>query len=608
MDIGLLLCIANYNNYILFMLQVGHQGSDGSGHTKQEPNDHDQEKDDANDLGDAVLVSISGKTLKTIRWPDRIPIKDGEVSVRGTYSNDKVEATATCENGLIVHLKTDCGMVPNAGSSFNRTIWTLSDIDSDAMSSLMANSYRGLRDIKNDVKDKHGAPCVCMKEGSLILEFGHDTIEDAKQMFSRRDDVALLLKTILGKYNIKDDFSVNCEIKIIDECDVVPELPTSSTEKEGKGKQYAASQSESGIYSKSSRGEPSWRVKQVVDTDSMLADLSRDEDVDGCHECRNKRDVKRNQVVIHTNVVTFDKPEIRKRKQSEMARKISAVRNCDGGCILCHISGRNKQDRNLNYIDELFFQSDTLPIGEEEIYSHVIQREWYGDTDFVIITVSHATCVCTVSVNSYIAKYGSCVTVSLPQLRTLLFGEQAAGHRPPLIRGVEDLQEGVDKRFKRQADVPIRASEQFYAYRLQRYISAFSKNRSGGSFYIGVNKMYITHYRYKTVKVDIKGCPIPSRDHTAYKQELKTLVRKNMMIIPNIHTKQPCDLQDLVDVAFHHVREDNYVIEISVGTVNGCVFTDKGGPSAYKLDEKGSLCRMSWQEWMEKLRAEPRPT
>ncbi|XP_071098331.1 uncharacterized protein [Haliotis cracherodii] len=606
MDIGLLLCIANYNNYILFLLQVGQKGSDGSGNTKQEPNDHDKEQDDTDELGDAVLVSISGKTLKTIRWPDRIPIKDGEVSVRGTYSNDKVEATATCKNGWIVHLTTDCGMVPNADSSSNRVICTLSDIDSDAMSSLMANSYRGLRDIKNAVKDKHGASSVRMKEGSLILEFGHDTIEDAEQMFSRRDEVSLLLKTILGKYNIKDDFSVNCEIKIMDECDVVPDLPTFSTEKEGKGKQYAASQSDSGISSMSSRGEPS-QGKEVVDTDSVLADLLRDKDVDGCDECRNMRDnrdpdVNTNQVVIHIDVATLLRSNLREtrhKKRFEMARRISAVRYSGGGCILCHINGRNKQDRNLARFDEMFLQSDTLAIGEEEIYSHTIQREWYGDTDFVIITVSHATRVCTTSVNSFIAVYGGCVTVSLPQLRTLLFGKQAAGHGPPLIRGVEDIQDGVDKRFQRQRDVPVRASEQFYTCRLQIYISAFSKNRSGGSIYIGVDNR---------VKVDITGCPIPSRQHTAYTEELKTLVRENMMIIPNIHTKQPCDLHDLVDVAFHHVREDNYVIEISVGPVNGCVFTDKGGPFAYKLDEKGSLCRMSWQEWMEKLRAEPSPT
>ncbi|XP_046547177.1 uncharacterized protein LOC124257201 [Haliotis rubra] len=316
-------------------------------------------------------------------------------------------------------------------------------------------------------------------------------------------------------------------------------------------------------------------------------------------------------VVIHMDVVRmFERktmprhPKVQREygreKRIEMSMKASALRNSGGGVIFCHLSGKNKINKCLGQFDDMFSNSQIFCLGEGEIYSHEIQREWFENTDFLVITVSQciSTRVSTANVNSYTSNHGSLVVASLAEIKTLLFGKRDVGHRRPVVRGLENLQKGVDIRLTHlipQEHLTINAniSESLYSYGLHMFISAFSKNRFGGSFYIGV--------RDDEIGPIMEGVDITSKDHTAFTEALRHFVRQNLMIIPNIHTHKSYDLTDLVEVTFHPVKEDKSVIEFSVRPVNGSVFRDRGGPSAYKLDEKGGLRRMTCQEWMQKI-------
>ncbi|XP_046547179.1 uncharacterized protein LOC124257202 [Haliotis rubra] len=148
----------------------------------------------------------------------------------------------------------------------------------------MASCSKGLRDITRALKNKFRVLWMRAEEGSLVLEFGHDTKQDAQEMVSNRVEVIHLLKKLLGNYNIHDAFIVD-NVEVMDECDDVTELPSTSTDQGWKrhtGHHHATSQSDSGTYSVSSGGAHA-QADHQVDPDPVLGELLTDEEVRG--EC-----------------------------------------------------------------------------------------------------------------------------------------------------------------------------------------------------------------------------------------------------------------------------------------------------------------------------------
>ncbi|XP_046551974.1 uncharacterized protein LOC124261670 isoform X2 [Haliotis rubra] len=355
----------------------------GLGHSRQVP-----ENPGRDEYRNAVQVTLRGDTLSTITIPETIPVHNGKVSILGDHDDQNVKTTATCEHGKIVHLEANCGR-PLTTNAACRTKWMLSNI-TGALSKLMAFCFKGLKDITCAFMNKFGVHWVRAEEGSLVLEFGHGTKQDAENMVSNKVEVTHLLKQLLGNCNIHDAFIVD-NVEVMDECDDVTELPSTSTGKGWErltGHHYATSQSASRIYSVSSGGAHA-QADHQVHLESELGKLSIDEEVDGCDACRKYKDpdVTTNQVVIHINVEMVDSERNSRRrmnrrmyirkKQFEMTKKASALRNSGGGDVFCHLSGKNKINRCLGQFDEVFLNPQIFYPGE-----------WFEDTDFLVITVS----------------------------------------------------------------------------------------------------------------------------------------------------------------------------------------------------------------------------
>ncbi|XP_046551975.1 uncharacterized protein LOC124261670 isoform X3 [Haliotis rubra] len=335
-------------------IHTAQQGSVGSGHSRQVPENPERvnaaglghsrqvpENPGRDEYRNAVQVTLRGDTLSTITIPETIPVHNGKVSILGDHDDQNVKTT-------------------------------------------------GLKDITCAFMNKFGVHWVRAEEGSLVLEFGHGTKQDAENMVSNKVEVTHLLKQLLGNCNIHDAFIVD-NVEVMDECDDVTELPSTSTGKGWErltGHHYATSQSASRIYSVSSGGAHA-QADHQVHLESELGKLSIDEEVDGCDACRKYKDpdVTTNQVVIHINVEMVDSERNSRRrmnrrmyirkKQFEMTKKASALRNSGGGDVFCHLSGKNKINRCLGQFDEVFLNPQIFYPGE-----------WFEDTDFLVITVS----------------------------------------------------------------------------------------------------------------------------------------------------------------------------------------------------------------------------
>ncbi|XP_046547185.1 uncharacterized protein LOC124257212 [Haliotis rubra] len=182
--------------------------------------------------------------------------------------------------------------------------------------------FKGLRDITCAFKNTFGVLWTLAISGNLVLEFGHGTKQDAEEMVSNKDAVTDLLTQCLGKCNIHDASTVD-NVEVMDECDDVTELPSTSTGKGWKrltGHHYATSQSDSGIYSVSSGGAHA-QADHQVHLESELGKLLTDEEVRGCDACRGMSERKysiQNHVVIHMDGVMMFQRKKKARHQTDI--------------------------------------------------------------------------------------------------------------------------------------------------------------------------------------------------------------------------------------------------------------------------------------------------
>ncbi|XP_071085392.1 uncharacterized protein [Haliotis cracherodii] len=251
---------------------------------------------------------------------------------------------------------------------------------------------------------------------------------------------------------------------------------------------------------------------------------------------------------------------------------------------------------------------------EERKLSVCVDKDTLKDThqykDFLVLYVEGGVYLTTSDSKTKIALDERIIRPSDPTLITFLKNRTQFKSVHPSGHTLQDLtrlHESISVQFKgyfkgKETDEKI-VRFMFDDHKLLEYVSAFTKNTDGGTYFLGIAEKdrSFNGRLYKSRFVEIQQVPINSQQTVEAK--IKEGVSKGVLI---------CDYDGhkiqngLVDVFFIPRDSDmqstaakvpgDFVIEIHVQPVSGIVFYDTQGPLAYRV-EGDTVTAYSVEEW-----------
>ncbi|XP_071104192.1 uncharacterized protein [Haliotis cracherodii] len=324
-------------------------------------------------------------------------------------------------------------------------------------------------------------------------------------------------------------------------------------------------------------------------------------------------------------VILSKEQRVKKKKlQSEFLEQACGLRNSGGGILLVHLVGLSSRDKYPGKLDE--FTDDLLVklIDDGTLFVDCFTKKWLDVKkelsdyyDFISITVRPRNqSVVTVNFMTKIPFDSKIEDPRACNIQGLLSTRKTFRNKTPRVRGQEGrylllhesrnvqhkafkAEKGNEKKLKSlQRDIPALGQHIWEDQRLREYITSFSKLDQGGSYFFGVaeEKREYRRKNYVSIKLVDYGIDLSRRDLKALKHNLIRKVQSDILCCSYDGETLNIEAHDLVVIDHHLTEDNNYVIEVAVGAVEGLVFYDARGPRSFAIKE-GELTRIACREW-----------
>ncbi|XP_046575578.1 uncharacterized protein LOC124283631 isoform X3 [Haliotis rubra] len=327
-----------------------------------------------------------------------------------------------------------------------------------------------------------------------------------------------------------------------------------------------------------------------------------------------------NIILFHTKESTFtEKDKYKKRLVlREFEKRVSALRNTEGGILFIHITDRTNNNSNLSEFDQFVDKSLKSLIADGCSFVESYSRKWLSlQHNILILTVAKGSCVSSVSLNTKVCSDHGIEFPSTFELTRFVskgqLDESEATVRPeprPFHLKSQDWVEDRHIQLKAFFEPTFRtyceghkhnrSDKNFVDYvwnnlRFREYLSGMSKVPRGGSYYVGIAEWK------KQVVPDVHGIHLKGSktDITKlFKQKLTTVTVYSF----DDKFKSGQKEENIIEIQFHNLKTGNSVLELAVKHVKGIVFYDNG-PLAYKIDDKSKIVKIAKDQWMNKVRS-----
>ncbi|XP_071086379.1 uncharacterized protein [Haliotis cracherodii] len=343
---------------------------------------------------------------------------------------------------------------------------------------------------------------------------------------------------------------------------------------------------------------------------------------------------------IDRNLTDREKIEKKKKrslKLFELTRHISALRNSNGGYLLVHIVGLTQNENYIGAFDE--FADDTLykMIEDGRMFESVYKKARLCEAegcnqfhDFISIFVTKGTEFSTADFKTKISLDWEIIN-PLPITMKRFVVEQNNWnpiHHEEIdfkfngdFETISQLQEKRDLQLKGFIENKLgvdwkslsgynKARTVWDDFRLREYVSAFTKNKQGGSFLLGIGEKDKSNGVYKSKDLIVQGVPL--EDENEFRGYLKELVHDESLVCDfKGHTDRKLDIMNVkctlvpseyVQSSTTHGSQTRqyYIVEVLVRPIKGVAFYDKHGPVSCRIIN--NICTpVDVKTWFEKI-------
>lgn len=309
----------------------------------------------------------------------------------------------------------------------------------------------------------------------------------------------------------------------------------------------------------------------------------------------------------------------RRELLAKFCNRVCALRNSGGGILLIHFQGNNEtQSRDLNAFDELVDLKLNAMIEDDTLFVDNYERSWLDD-NVVILKVKSSPSCSTSDFKTKIPLDNCLIDPSarnIPQLYNLTPEDRSSQMQPqpqvfidwstnfvPLheSRNTELKSFGIG--FVVPTDIQEKALLIWEALKLRENVTAMTKLLSGGSFFCGIEEELVDTGDYKMKRSKVCGMTLAEGELEELRRFLLEKVRTDMMWTNRTNERIEPPI-DAVDILFHKVREETFVMEVIIKFFDGLVFYDKDGPECYVVNSDLKLRRVEFAEWIQRVRPE----
>ncbi|XP_071085385.1 uncharacterized protein [Haliotis cracherodii] len=333
----------------------------------------------------------------------------------------------------------------------------------------------------------------------------------------------------------------------------------------------------------------------------------------------------------------LEKREKRNLKLVELTKHISALRNSNGGYLLVHIVGLIPNENYLGAFDE--FADDTLykMIEDGRMFESVYKKARLSEAegcnqfhDFISIFVTKGTEFSTADFKTKISLDWGIITPLPITMKRFVVEQNNCNHihREEIdfkfngdFETISQLQEKRDLQLKGFMENKLKVDWKLLSgyekartvwddFRLREYVSAFTKNKRGGSFLLGIGEKEKGNDVYKSKDLIVQGVPL--EDENEFRGYLEELVHDESLVCDfKGHTDVNWDIMEVkcTLVPPRYVQSSTtrgphttqyYIVEVLVRPINGVAFYDKKGPVSCRIIN--NICTpVDVKTWFEKI-------
>ncbi|XP_046571483.1 uncharacterized protein LOC124279695 isoform X1 [Haliotis rubra] len=309
----------------------------------------------------------------------------------------------------------------------------------------------------------------------------------------------------------------------------------------------------------------------------------------------------------------------RKELLAKFCNHVCALRNSGGGFLLIHFTGNKETgSRDLNAFDELVDLRLNAMIEDDTLFVDNYERSWLNDR-VVILKVKSSPSCSTSDFKTKIPLDDRLIDPSarnIPNLYNLTPGDRTPMLPPQpqvLIDWSQDVVALHESRsiemkcwgigFVVPSDVERKALLIWETLKLRENITAMTKLIRGGSFYCGIEEELVDTGDYKLKKSKVCGMTLTEGEREDLSRILLHKVQTDMMWT-NRTNESIGPPVDAIQILFHKVREETFVMEVVITFFDGLVFYDKAGPECYVVNSDLTPRRVEFSEWIQRVRPE----
>ncbi|KAJ8309017.1 hypothetical protein KUTeg_013891 [Tegillarca granosa] len=301
--------------------------------------------------------------------------------------------------------------------------------------------------------------------------------------------------------------------------------------------------------------------------------------------------------------------EKQKEQKNEMRKNICALRNSGGGVLITRIKGDSEAGYS-NKFHKVFDDMFKEYLFEDEKFGDIYQFE--NKKDGFLIFVQGSSKIVTTETNTMATIHKGTEKITCQDLIYYFPLEECKTH---------DIQSRwVQSRYKDEYPYEESDTIQFKSFRavknfrnlknnfkddIKIYVSAFTKAKTGGSIFFGIEEIPIK----SNTKPVVEGIGISLTDNeisnlSDFCGEVLTQSMYWLTVDCSSETGfrklTPNEIQNYYKLDWYSLpgtRERKHVIELAVAPFEGIVFHSKEGPTAWEVDGNGEVCKISLDRW-----------